>query len=59
MLELQRNRTLKAQLSKPTILFQVQAERPLAHEMSTKKEEEGDILNATKGTTDVSGPEVF
>ena len=47
------------QLSKPTLLFQVQAKRPLTHEMPIKREEEGDIPNTTKGTTDVSGPEVF
>ena len=59
LLELWRNRTLEVRLSKPTILFQVQAERPLACEMPTKREEEGDILYTTESTTDVSGPEVF
>ena len=47
------------QLSKPTLLLQVQAKGPLAHEMPPEREEEGDIPNPTKSTTDVSGPEVF
>ena len=59
LLELWRSRTLEAQLSKPTILFQVQANRALTCEMPTKRQEEGDIPNTTKNTTDVSGPEVF
>ena len=36
MLELWRSRTLEAQLSKPTLLFQVQVKRPLTREMPTK-----------------------
>ena len=59
LLELWRSRTLEAQLSKPALLFQVQAKRPLIREMPTKREEEGDIPNTTKSTTDVSGQEVF
>ena len=59
MLELWRSRTLEAQLSKPAILFQVQAKGALTRKMPPEREEEGDIPNATESTTDVSGPEVF
>ena len=53
MLELWRSRPSEAQLSKPTILFQVQAKRALTREMPSKRQEEGDIPNTTKNTTNI------
>ena len=50
---------LEVQLSKPTILFQVQAKRALTREIPTKRQKERDIPNTTKSTTNTSGPEVF
>ena len=59
LLELWRGRPFEAQLSKPTILLQMQGNRTLTHKMPLKRQEEGGISNTTKITTSTSGPEVF
>ena len=54
-----RGRPFGAQLSKPTILLQMQGKRTLTCKMPIKRQEEGGISNTTKITTSTSGPEVF
>ena len=58
-MELWRGKPFEEQLSKPTILLQMQGKRALTCKMPIKRQEQGGISNTTKITTSTSGPEVF
>ena len=50
---------LKRNCPNPPYCSKCKQKRALTREMPTKRQQEGDIPNATKSTTDISGPEVF